>query len=102
MAKGLGKGLDALFAEEEKQGITEVKITEVMPNKDQPRKFFDEEKLQAFELVYEDGSNTAESYAICVAKENTELLEQINKALAELTEDGTIAKIIEKYIPSGN
>ena len=45
--KGLGKGLDALFAEEEKQGITEVKITEVMPNKDQPRKFFDEEKLQA-------------------------------------------------------
>ena len=45
--KGLGKGLDALFAEEEKQGVTEVKITEVMPNKDQPRKFFDEEKLQA-------------------------------------------------------
>lgn len=45
--KGLGKGLDALFAEEEKQGVTEVKITEVMPNKDQPRKAFDEEKLQA-------------------------------------------------------
>ena len=44
--KGLGKGLDALFAEEEKQGVTEVKITEVMPNSDQPRKAFDEEKLQ--------------------------------------------------------
>lgn len=44
--KGLGKGLDALFAEEEKQGVTEVKITEVIPNKDQPRKAFDEEKLQ--------------------------------------------------------
>jgi len=46
--KGLGKGLNALFAEEEKHGgVIEVKITEVMPNKDQPRKAFDEDKLQA-------------------------------------------------------
>ena len=50
MAKnGLGKGLDALFAENvaEKEGVIEVKITEVMPNKNQPRKVFDEEKLAA-------------------------------------------------------
>lgn len=40
-----------------------------------------------------------EEYAICVSKENTELLEKINKALAELTADGTIDKIISKYIP---
>ena len=46
--KGLGKGLDALFAEEEKDNsVLEVKITEVMPNKNQPRKTFDEEKLEA-------------------------------------------------------
>ena len=46
--KGLGKGLDALFAEDtEKNGVLEVKITEVMPNKNQPRKSFDEEKLEA-------------------------------------------------------
>lgn len=46
--KGLGKGLDALFAEDtEKNGVMEVKITEVMPNKNQPRKSFDEEKLEA-------------------------------------------------------
>lgn len=47
--KGLGKGLDALFAEDtaEKNGVMEVKITEVMPNKNQPRKNFDEEKLEA-------------------------------------------------------
>lgn len=45
--KGLGKGLDALFQDEEKKSVTEVKITEVMPNKNQPRKAFDEEKLQA-------------------------------------------------------
>ncbi len=49
MAKnGLGKGLGAIFAEEEdKQGVLEVKITDVMPNKNQPRKTFDEDKLEA-------------------------------------------------------
>ena len=50
MAKkgGLGQGLDALFAkDEDKQGVIEVKLTDVMPNKNQPRKTFDEEKLQA-------------------------------------------------------
>ena len=47
--KGLGKGLDALFAEDTQNegGVLEVKITEVMPNKNQPRKSFDEEKLEA-------------------------------------------------------
>ncbi len=55
MAKktGLGKGLDALFAnnvedEEEMQEhetIENLKITEVEPNKNQPRKNFDEEAL---------------------------------------------------------
>ena len=44
--KGLGKGLDALFAEEENnKNVLEVKITEVMPNKNQPRKNFDAEAL---------------------------------------------------------
>jgi len=47
--KGLGKGLDALFAEDTQSdnGVMEVKITDVMPNKNQPRKSFDEEKLEA-------------------------------------------------------
>lgn len=55
--KGLGKGLDALFAEEEKdKSVLEVKITEVMPNKNQPRKNFDEDKLEALaESVKEHG-----------------------------------------------
>ncbi|MFR8104749.1 MAG: ParB/RepB/Spo0J family partition protein [Clostridia bacterium] len=51
---GLGKGLDALFgnslAEEEKKQDNEVveklKIIEVEPNKDQPRRQFDEESLE--------------------------------------------------------
>ncbi|MBR4173040.1 MAG: ParB/RepB/Spo0J family partition protein, partial [Clostridia bacterium] len=46
--KGLGKGLDALFAEEIRpDGVIELKLTEVMPNKDQPRERFDEEALLA-------------------------------------------------------
>ncbi len=47
-----------------------------------------------------DGAFTEEQYAICVAKENTDLLDSINAALAELTEDGTIDNIIAKYIPA--
>ena len=35
-----------------------------------------------------------------VAKENTELLEKINQALAELTADGSIDAIVNKYIPA--
>ena len=45
--KGLGKGLDALFFEENTDsGVHELKLTEVMPNKNQPRTAFDEEKLR--------------------------------------------------------
>ena len=39
-----------------------------------------------------------EDYAIAVSKENTELLENINKALAELKEAGKVDEIINKYI----
>lgn len=41
-----------------------------------------------------------ENYAIAIAKENEQLLADINKALAELTESGDIQKIIAKYIPA--
>lgn len=49
-----------------------------------------------------EGENeyAVEDYAICVKKGNSQLLDQINKALDELKADGTIAAIIEKYIPS--
>ena len=56
MAKmtGLGKGLDALFsmpiADEEKQKENDVlknlKVVDVEPNREQPRKLFDEDGLQ--------------------------------------------------------
>lgn len=39
-----------------------------------------------------------EDYAICVAKENEELLGKLNEALAALKADGTAQKIVDKYI----
>ena len=46
--RGLGKGLDAIFAEntdETTEGAVSVKISEIEPNRDQPRKEFDSEAL---------------------------------------------------------
>ena len=45
-----------------------------------------------------DEEFTVEEYAIGVAKENTELLEQINASLKKLQESGQIDAIINKYI----
>lgn len=41
---------------------------------------------------------TDEHYGIAVCKKNTELLDKINKALAELKADGTIQKLQEKWL----
>ncbi|MBR6782073.1 MAG: transporter substrate-binding domain-containing protein [Clostridia bacterium] len=46
-----------------------------------------------------DNEYAVEDYAICVDKGNTELLNKINQALADLKADGTIDRIINKYIP---
>ena len=45
-----------------------------------------------------DGDFTNEDYAIGVVKGNTALLDAINGALEELTNDGTIQSIVDKYI----
>ena len=49
-------------------------------------------------LTILDTEYAVEDYAVCVAKENTELLEKINTALSELKSDGTTKKIVDKYI----
>ena len=49
-------------------------------------------------LTLLDGTWVEEQYAIGMAKGNTELVNAVNKALEELTADGTIQKIIDKYI----
>ena len=61
----------------------------------EPAKAFvaESEGLKILDTAYAE-----EQYAIAVSKENTELLDNINKALAELTADGTLQKIVDKYI----
>ena len=49
-------------------------------------------------LTLLEGEWVVEDYAIGMNKENKDLLEAVNKALAELTADGTIQSILDKYI----
>lgn len=63
----------------------------------------DEQPAKAFVNLNSDLSIleeplTEEEYAICIAKENTELLDDVNAILAELDESGTLDKIIGNYI----
>ncbi|MCR5782486.1 MAG: transporter substrate-binding domain-containing protein [Clostridia bacterium] len=45
-----------------------------------------------------DTAYAEEDYAICVAKENTALLDAVNAVLADLIDDGSVKRIIDKYI----
>lgn len=45
-----------------------------------------------------DTEYVTENYAIGISKENTELLNEVNTALNELIDDGTVQKIVDKYI----
>ena len=77
-ARGLGKGLDSLIPasstpkkntneakksgeekNEVKDGVTLVKITKVEPNRDQPRKKFDEDKKRIIDNI----CNSVEHYS---------------------------------------
>ena len=50
------------------------------------------------ELTMLDTAYSEESYAIAVSKDNPELTEKLNGAIAELKEDGTLDAILNKYI----
>ena len=50
------------------------------------------------ELSILDSKYTQEDYAIAFAKDNTALRDAVDKALGELIEDGTVEKIMNKYI----
>ncbi len=65
----------------------------------EPAKSFVEAN-EGIHILEGDNEYAIEDYAICVKKGNTELLDQINAALAELKADGTIDGIIAKYIPA--
>jgi len=82
------KGTDAVQAL--KQGKVDCVIID-----EQPAKAFVEKNP---ELSILEEEFAIEDYAICVAKDNTKLRDQINVALGELQTEGVIADIIKNYI----
>lgn len=82
------KGADAVMAL--KQGKVDAVIID-----NEPAKSFvaANEGLKILDTEY-----VTEDYAACMNKENAELLEAVNGALAELKADGTLQEIIDKYI----
>lgn len=76
------------------KALSEGKITAVIIDNEPAKAFIEENEG----LCILDGAFTDEDYAVCVGKENSELLGQINQAIADLQEDGTIDKILNKYI----
>ena len=82
------KGNDAVQAL--KQGKIDCVIID-----EQPAKAFVEKND---DLKILDDTFDAEEYAICIAKDNTDLTDEFNKAIEELKADGTIDTIISNYI----
>lgn len=82
------KGADAVQAL--KQGKVDCVIID-----EQPAKAFVEKNsdLKILDDVFAD-----EEYAICIAKDNSELTQQFNQAISELKADGTLDAIISNYI----
>lgn len=82
------KGADAV------QALLQGKVDAVVID-NEPAKVFVEQNagLKILETEY-----ALEDYAIAVKKGNTELLDKINAALADLTKSGEIQAIVDKYI----
>ncbi len=84
------KGADAVMA------LTQGKIDCVIID-EQPAKVFVSQN-DGIEILEEEFTN--EEYAAVIKKDNTDLLDEVNKAINELKDDGTIDKIISSYIPA--
>ena len=78
------------------EGLKTGKVDCVIIDNEPAKAYVDaNEGLKILETEYK-----VEDYAICVNKENTELLEKINKAMDELIESGEFQKVVDKYIKS--
>lgn len=82
------KGFEAV------QALTQDKIDAVIIDREPAKVFVAENEG----LMILDEEFTVEEYAIAIAKENTELLEKVNTALANLKESGKLDEIVAKYI----
>ena len=84
------KGMEAV------QALSQGKVDAVIIDNEPAKVYVSEnEGLKILDTAYAE-----EEYAICVALDNTELLDKINTALAKLKNDGTIDEIVAKYIKS--
>ncbi|MBQ6823149.1 MAG: transporter substrate-binding domain-containing protein [Clostridia bacterium] len=84
------KGADAIMA------LQSGKVDCVVIDNEPAKVFVEQnEGLKILETEY-----IIEDYAAAVGKDNPELMKQINDALKELIADGTVQKIIDKYIPA--
>ena len=81
------KGADAVLA------LTQKKVDAVVIDNEPAKKFV--EQNPGTKILDEPFEN--EEYAICL-KQGSDLTEEFNKALKELKDDGTVQKIIDKYI----
>lgn len=82
------KGMEAV------QALSQGKIDAVIIDNEPAKVFVQEtEGLKILDSAYAE-----EEYAIAIALDNTELLSEVNAALAELKADGTIDSIVSKYI----
>lgn len=82
------KGFEAV------QSLLQDKVDAVIIDREPAKVFVSENEG----LIVLDEEYTIEEYAIAIAKDNTELLEQVNASLAKLKESGKIGAIINKYI----
>lgn len=84
------KGFEAV------QALTQEKIDAVVIDGEPAKEFVkDAEGLKILDEAF-----TEEEYAIAIAKDNDELLEKVNGALASLKESGKLDEIVAKYIKS--
>ena len=82
------KGADAILA------LTKGKIDCVIIDNEPAKAFVKANK--GLKILEEEFA--IEDYAICVAKENNALKDELNKALKELKEEGVIDQIVKNYI----
>lgn len=76
------------------QSLSQSKIDAVMIDYETAKEFV--EKVDGIKILDEEFA--VEDYAIAIAKDNDELLEKVNAAIASLKESGKLDEIIGKYI----
>lgn len=82
------KGFEAV------QALVQDKIDAVIIDREPAKVFVSQNEG----LVILDEEFTVEEYAIAIAKNNTELLEEVNTSLANLKSSGKLQEVIDKYI----